>query len=392
MRRIKQCNILLIGDTGVGKSTLIQTLLNVGDSISNNVTSEIKAYKHSQLPFCLYDSPGLEWKNKKTESGKKQIIDFIKKQNKLEPKDQIHVVWYCVNSQVTRQADIDNKWIQDVSDLVPVIAVITKSLDKKDKNLRNLLQETQCIRNTSSVMAEPTPTVRGNVKQHGCQNLLHETETLLNEIAERAIQNAIRQKKIVAVHWCALGLTGVIGAQFAPFVKSKFSAGLQVWMLHDITKNFGHSFSKKDIKQLLQVAGIYSFFAMFDGIMENVLSHLPGLDYNNIQSVQQILDHVVSIIGQNAEIIPFKENIIEILQQLSGVNLIANLPALNVLSALEATFSTIVLAAIWIAVMEDYTKRVYEGQDVPNLNELLSQKFSQAKEFLTSLLGQVELA
>lgn len=389
MKRIEQCNILLIGDTGVGKSTLIRTLLNL-DNISSGVTLEISSpYKHPELPFRLYDSPGLEWQNKKADSTKNKIINFIKDHNRLEPKEQIHAVWYCVNSQVTRKSEIDDKWLKGISQFVPVIAVITKSLDGKDENLRRLLQEIQCIRGISSVMAEATQTTLGNIETHGWQQLLDKTETLLNEIAEQAIQNAINQKKIVAVHWCALGLTGVIGAQFVPGVRSMLSSGFQTWIFHDIAKNFGHKFSKKDINQLLQGAGIYGSLVLFDASFENLLSHLPGLDYNNIQSVQQISDHIIAILENTSEFIPFKENFVDILQQLSGINLVAGLPVLSVLSALATTFSTIALASIWVDVMEDYTRCLYEDQPIPDLSELLSQKINQFKDFLATFLTQV---
>lgn len=388
METIKQCNILLIGNTGVGKSTLIRTLLNLDEPINDRVTRAISSpYKHPSLPIALYDSPGLELSEKKSaKSTKNEVIGFIKKQNKLEPQEQIHAVWYCVNSQVVRAVDIDKKWIEDVANLIPVLVVITKSLDKENEKTRALFQGNPHIRHISSVMAEATPTLNGDIKPHGWEDLLKNTESLLNEIAENAIQNAIDQKTIVAVHWCALGLTGAIGSQFSPLGKSALLLTVQIWILHDISKNFGHKFLRKDIEQLLEDASICGSLALLDPGLEYLLSHLPNLDYNNIQSVQQVIDHIINTLKNTSESIPFKDNVIDILQEVSSENFVAGLPVLSVLSVFASTFSTIVLSAIWIEIMQDRTRDIYEGKDPKDPLVSLLEKLKQVKDFIVALL------
>jgi predicted GTPase len=115
LSRIQSCNVLIIGNTGVEKSTLISTLFD--KAISEAVTQKIsdKPYTKSDFSIAVYDSPGLERDKKQSDKVKQDVSKFIKQQNRKEPSEQIHAVWYCVNSQVNREAEIDSHWIGQYS-------------------------------------------------------------------------------------------------------------------------------------------------------------------------------------------------------------------------------------------------------------------------------------
>jgi predicted GTPase len=88
LSQIKRCNVLVIGNTGVGKSTLISNLFQL--SISNSVTPAIseKPYTKPGLPIAVYDAPGLETDRKQREKVKQDIAKFsgktIKKNRKTK--------------------------------------------------------------------------------------------------------------------------------------------------------------------------------------------------------------------------------------------------------------------------------------------------------------------
>lgn len=64
IKQIKRCNVLVIGSTGAGKSTLISSMLNfpISDSVTKSISNP--PYQKPGLPIAIYDTPGLE-NNKK---------------------------------------------------------------------------------------------------------------------------------------------------------------------------------------------------------------------------------------------------------------------------------------------------------------------------------------
>lgn len=99
---INHLNILLVGPSGVGKSTLINAILELKDEAKTGIglpqTTEIKCFLSEKSDFLrLYDSRGIE-KGKDFDIDKIYILlkEFILKQ--LETKDPnkyIHCIWYC---------------------------------------------------------------------------------------------------------------------------------------------------------------------------------------------------------------------------------------------------------------------------------------------------------
>lgn len=84
---MKNGNVLVIGNSGVGKSTLINAVL--GDECAEcgwgttGTTSELKIYANDELPFNVIDSIGFE-------------PSFIKRTK------AIHAVKKCLDLQVER--------------------------------------------------------------------------------------------------------------------------------------------------------------------------------------------------------------------------------------------------------------------------------------------------
>ena len=141
---IEHLNILLIGPSGVGKSTLINRILNLSEdekaltSSNECCTKEIKEYTSKTYPFLrLYDSRGIE-KDKDYDINimKKQISEFInKKELKNDPDKYIHCIWYCITGK--RFEKVEKQCLIELSDLydnsnLPIIVVYTKALSKKD--------------------------------------------------------------------------------------------------------------------------------------------------------------------------------------------------------------------------------------------------------------------
>lgn len=100
-------NIMLLGRTGVGKSSFINYL--VGEEVSKvgvgmPVTQGFDVYNYDDingLPLQIFDSKGLEVMDYKTI--KDTIIDFVKARcGNEDVHEWIHSIFYCVNAQRRR--------------------------------------------------------------------------------------------------------------------------------------------------------------------------------------------------------------------------------------------------------------------------------------------------
>ena len=95
-------NVLVIGNSGVGKSTLINAVLGVDRAETGwgtgGTTRELKIYESTQAGFRLIDSVGFEPSFFK----ERQAVSAVQKWSKNSAKDgaqdsRIHVIWFCVD-------------------------------------------------------------------------------------------------------------------------------------------------------------------------------------------------------------------------------------------------------------------------------------------------------
>lgn len=126
-------NVLVIGNSGVGKSTLINAVL--GEDVAKTswgekgTTSQLDIYEGE--PFNVIDTIGFEPSFFKSNKAINAVKKWSKKSAKEENEDtQINVIWFCVDGTSRK---LFPKAIKDLSKAismwksVPIITVITKS-------------------------------------------------------------------------------------------------------------------------------------------------------------------------------------------------------------------------------------------------------------------------
>ena len=139
-------NILVIGDSGVGKSTLINAVL--GEEIAESgfgdkgTTKELKVYESDVLDFRIIDTVGFEPSFFK----RMWAINAVKKWSKNTVKEgkensDINVIWFCVEGTSSKLFPETIKSLAKATSIypsVPIIVVITKSYSKpeREKNIQ----------------------------------------------------------------------------------------------------------------------------------------------------------------------------------------------------------------------------------------------------------------
>ena len=187
---MKKANIIAMGKSGVGKSTLINAVLGekkAAIGTGEAATPEIEVYKTTahldseEVSLELLDTAGLELDS----SLNAEIIQSVQSRideltEDAEDTDEIHMVWYCVNPNANRFEDFEADFIREMmyDYEIPVVTVLTQCYDEQQEEaMREAILKDFPDMPVHSVLAEKT----SRVAAYGVQELLEKTVTQFNE-------------------------------------------------------------------------------------------------------------------------------------------------------------------------------------------------------------------
>ena len=255
-------NVLVIGNSGVGKSTLIHAIL--GEDTTVTMTKELLVKEPSDeqkanIRFRMIDTVGFEPSWIKTHNA----IQAVKKWSADSMKDgktdsQIHVIWFCVDGTSKRL------FAETISNLskatalwtsVPIIVVITKSysVPEREENRKMVynafISQKKFSRNLKGVIPVVSDTFVLNenafAAPEGIEDLVEVTNSLLPEGIRAAKDDMasfkLKRKRALAQSIVAAATTGgvVVGAVPVPVPDTAILVPTEMAMITAVAHVYG---------------------------------------------------------------------------------------------------------------------------------------------------------
>ncbi len=293
-------NIMVLGKTGVGKSTLINNvfshnLATVG--VGKPVTDEVRKYEIEGFPLAIYDTPGTELGgvngiDKRIKDITQHISKGVTEANRSGKIDEaIHCIWYCVSTASHRFEEAEKDFIQKflgetAKYNVPVIVVLTQSYSKKDaKELKNVIEaENLNVAQVVPVLAQDyVIDDEYTAKAYGLDVLVEVMNNVIPDAIREtlaSVQKANLKLKVTKAHAivaASASAAAATGAMPIPIADSAVLIPEQIAMLSNITAVFGLPVSKAAISTMLSsTIGTAGATLLGKTIVTNILKCIPG--------------------------------------------------------------------------------------------------------------------
>lgn len=296
INNLSTLNIIVAGKTGVGKSTLINSVFReklAETGMGKPVTDHMRNLAKKGIPLAIYDTRGFELGKGVQTEVKKEVIDTISKG--LATKDinkAIHCIWYCINTASNRVEPEEIEWLKELSKdnqitQVPIIIVLTQSFSKKKAGemRRMLLEENLDVVQVIPVLAEDYEIDDDYIaKSYGLDVLIKVMGEALPEELMDTLQHvqiaSLEEKKRraqAAVATAAVAAEGE-GAAPIPFSDCALLIPTQLGMIASITVIFGFDINKSIITALLSsTIGTGGATLLGKTVVSNILKFIPGV-------------------------------------------------------------------------------------------------------------------
>ena len=273
----KQLDIIVMGKTGVGKSTFIKSILKEGltsedlafkelphTGIGMPITKENKIYSkkirlnNENFYLKLYDTVGLEIDNNITNKTLIEIKNHIEESKKNIENSNMHVVFFCVNNESNRFESFEIDLIRKLSIEyeIPFVIVITQCYDDEkgelEKKVENELPEVLIKR----VLAKDYKFNGFTIYAYGVFELLSSVIDNYRNLKVKILENKIKlldekyQKRIEKIKFdCEKVISdyskGAIATGIVPLIGSVGATNILIYqMISDINKVVGFKLDK----------------------------------------------------------------------------------------------------------------------------------------------------
>ena len=296
IKNLHTLNIIVAGKTGVGKSTLINSVFReklAETGMGKPVTDHMRKISKKGVPLAVYDTRGFELGKEVQQQVKKEVIDTINKGFATKDINKtIHCIWYCINTASNRVEPEEIEWLKELSKenqitQVPIIVVLTQSFSKKaaEAMRKMILDENLDVIQVIPVLAEDYEIDEDYVaKSYGLDVLIHVMGEALPDELMDTLQNvqiaSLAEKKKraqAAIATATLAAAGE-GAAPIPFSDCALLIPTQLGMIASITAIFGFDISKSILTAFLSsTLGAGGATLLGKTVVSNLVKLIPGV-------------------------------------------------------------------------------------------------------------------
>ena len=285
IEKIGQVNIIIAGKTGVGKSTLVNAVFkgNLAETgVGKPVTQTMKEYSKEGETVHIFDTKGLELGNYRTIIT--ELKSEIEKRKQLgDMKKQIHLAWFCIGNDGKRIEQAEIEFVSELSKEIPVVVVLTKTLDTDLEFYNYIKNECTTATNVFRVLALPYETPIGTIPTFGLEALIEHTYEIVPDIAKMAfaasqkVNESITKKAVDKIIAVAASSAAAIGATPIPFSDAVLLAPVQIGMIASISKVMKIDADRAFLTTLVtSAAGVLGATITGRALVRGLIKLIPG--------------------------------------------------------------------------------------------------------------------
>lgn len=316
-------NVLVIGNSGVGKSTLINAVLGEDRTMTGygtaGTTRELSVYESEEVPFRIIDTVGFEPSLYKEFVAINAVKRWSKNSAKKGKEDtQINVIWFCVEGTSSKLFPKTIKNLSRATSMwpsVPIIVVITKSysVPERERNINMVHNAFAIQKRHSNNLRKVIPVVASTyvlndsayAAPEGITDLIDVTHELLPEGIKAAKTDIasfkLNRKRALAHSIVGVATTGgiVVGAVPIPFSDAMILGPVEIAEVNALAQVYGinkNEETKKFLNSIVEVGtvGLAAKAAI------SALKAIPGINIGAAVLNAIIAGSIVAALGEGS--------------------------------------------------------------------------------------------